>query len=272
MTGPSMELEKLNAEIDALAVGERLVKYAVPEHVYHASKGIGSTLMAAAFKTMAHYKHTLDTEREQTADMMIGSAVHYLLLEPEFFDARVIKLPDGIVRGVSKKYKEFAEKHPNLIHLKAEELDKVQRMHASVLRQAADYFAGGEPEVSYWFKHKTGLVLKARLDYRIGDGAIDLKTTRHEDAKGFARSVKYDYAVQDSLYRLVTEINDMIFLGVSKSEPHQCFIAKQGDDVRKKTDAQLHKTLELLAFVQELDDFEFPPLAMEVTALNSWEL
>ena len=64
--------QALHAAIGSLGSGERLAVSGVPESVYHASGGIGSTLMRAAMKSMAHYKYELDREREETADMMMA--------------------------------------------------------------------------------------------------------------------------------------------------------------------------------------------------------
>lgn len=264
-------LELLNKEISDLKIGERLIKHNVREDIYHKSIGVGSSLMREAFKSMAHYKTAIEEPRHETPEMMIGSAVHTLVLEPDYFDARVIKLPEGIVRGVSKKYTEFAAQNPDKLHLKQEELDQVTRLHAAITAQAGDWFVGGEPEKSYWFKHSSGLVLKARIDYQVGDGAIDLKTTRHDTQGLFERAVKYDYAVQDAHYQLVTELADMVYLGVCKKGAHQCFAVRQGDDVRQKTAAKLESVIKQIAFAKELDDYPFPPLTIGVTELMKWE-
>lgn len=264
-------LKQLNKQIDALAIGERLVKHGVREDIYHQSKGIGSSLMKEAFKSMAHYKAALENERTETPEMMMGSATHTLVLEPESFDGRVIKLPDGVVRGKSKAYAEFKELHFEKLHLKQDELDIVGEWHNAIMAQAPMWFEGGEPEKSYWYRHESGLVLKARIDYQTGDGAIDLKTTRHDTQSLFERSVKLDYAIQDAHYQLVTQLSDMIYLGVCKKAPYQCFAVRQGNDVRQKTADKLEAVIKQIVFAKELDDYPYPPITIGITELQKWE-
>lgn len=266
-----MNIEELNKSIDALKVGERLILDGVPDTLYHASKGIGSTLMREAVKSPAHYHYAKTAPHSDTPERMIGTATHTLVLEPEKFGERVIQLPEGIVRGVSKKYKEFAELHPDKIHLKAEELQLVSDYHAAIINRALPYFQNGTPEKSYWFKHESGLVLKARVDYQFGDAGIDLKTTRKEDSAGFKRSVKYDYGIQDALYKLVTQLADILYIGVCKTPPHDVYMVRQGDDVRSYNERLINDALTKLAFSYDLNNFEFEPLTIETTELTNWE-
>ena len=226
--------------------------------------------MRAAFKSMAHYKCALTKEFEPSSDMLIGTAVHTAMLEPHLFDQKVIQMPKGMARGKSINYLKLAEKYPNHIHLKEEELALVGSMTEALLLQAGQCFEHGEAEKSYWFKHSTGLILKARVDYEIADCGIDLKTTRYEDKDAFERRVVADYGVQDSLYRMATGLADFIFIGVSKSEPHQCFGAKQSDDVRAFYDAQLETVIKQILFSNELDSYTFPPFEIKETTLPNW--
>ena len=266
-----MDVATINSRIAALKTGERLILSGVPDYIYHATTGIGSSLMAEAVKSMAHYKYALDNERHETPDMMIGTALHTLVLEPEKLPERVIQLPDGIVRGVSQKYQQIAKDHPDKVHLKAEELKTVSDMHAALMVQGMQFFEGGDPEKSYWFKHESGLVLKARIDYQRGDGGIDLKSTRKEDANGFARAVKYDYGIQDALYVMVTELSDLLYVGVSKTPPHNCFAAHQGPEVRELYTNKINEAIKKIAFSTELNDFDFNPLTVTETELTKWE-
>ena len=43
--------------------------------------------------TPAHLKHSMSVHREPTPSMMLGTAVHSLVLEPEKFDTDVVVAP-----------------------------------------------------------------------------------------------------------------------------------------------------------------------------------
>lgn len=263
-------LNEINNRIDQLKAGERFCITAVPDSIYHASKGIGSTLMGEAFQSMAHYHAAITKEYSPSSDMLIGSAVHAALLEIELFNNKVVEMPKGMARGKSANYLRFCEKYPYHIHLKPCEMALVGAMTEAVLLQAPQCFEGGEAEKSYWYKDETGLILKARIDYEIDDCGVDLKTTRHEDKAAFERRVVSDYGVQDSLYRRVTGLADFIFVGVSKAAPHQCFGAKQSADVRSYYDGQLSAVIKQIIFSHELESFAFPPFEIKETTLPTW--
>ena len=157
------------------------------------------------------------------------------------------------------------------MHLKADELAEVDNISTAVLNQCPQLFVGGEAEKSYWYKHHTGLILKARIDYEIADCGIDLKSTRKETQGTFEITVRADYAVQDCLYRLVTGLNDLFFVGVSKVRPHQRFGVRQGSDVRKKTESKMERVIKEIIFANELQSFAFPQFTVTDTTLPAWE-
>jgi hypothetical protein len=100
---------------------------------------------------------------------------------------------------------------------------------------------------------------------------VDLKTTRAESPHAFAKIVKYEYAVQDAHYRLVTGMQEFVFAGVSKVAPHQCFACKQGTDVRKKSEVLLYQTIDKIFMAQELGQYPYPPVELIETSLSPWE-
>ena len=223
-------IKGINKKIAALAVGERLVLPRIDEEVYHATDGIGSTLMKAACTSMAHYKAQRDhqkvyTPATQTA-FTVGHAAHCLVLEPELYDKKFVIMPSTIKRKAGKDWENFKAANHNKDILTMEQDGEVGAMADSVLDQCGRFFTDGDPELSVWYKHESGLILKARVDYQLGDALIDLKTTRHETAHKFNQSVKYDYAIQDAHYRLATGLADMIFVGVGKSAPYSAFLCK----------------------------------------------
>lgn len=271
-----MRLEELTKKLDALQPGERLAVDGVPDHVYHAAPGIGSTLMKAASKSMAHFKAARDNVSEPTPQQQaaydVGNALHTLVLEPDLFLDRFVVQPEDIPRRAGKKWELFKAQNADKTILSVSQLATAGAMADSVYDTCGRFFQGGEAEKSYWFKHPGGLLLKARIDYQAGDAIVDLKSTKHDTGEQFLRAVKYDYDQQDALYRYVSGLPDMIYVGVGKLAPYPPFLAKQGAAVREMAEARLESTIQDLIFAHEFN--EFPGVAPELyeTELKPWEI
>lgn len=253
-------LTELNKEIEALKVGERLVKAGVPDTVYHLSTGIGSTAMKAATKSMAHYHHYKTTPHNDTPDTIIGSAVHTMVLEPDLFFDRFMVEPEAI-RALDRRTKKYQDwkKAQRLPILTDDAMATVYGCSNSIMNCAGAYFFDGEPEKSYWYRHSSGLVLKARIDYELGDLSIDLKTTRHENRHRFLNAVRYDYDIQDALYRRITGLK-LLFIAVSKDAPHPVFAVEQGPKGRDAANTLIDETIDKILFAEQFDDFSLPAL------------
>lgn len=247
--------------VNGLKSGERMRLEDVPFATYLNSPGIGSTLLKAAARTMEHYHlqklgiNPITTTLQHTFD--IGTAVHTLVLEPDKFEDQVVCAPLELKRVGTKAWKEWAEEHEGKILLKTDDYDNVLCMAERVMGKAGQFFTDGKAEVSYWYRcPKTDLILKARADYEIGDGIIDLKTANKNTPQEFEKRVLYEYAIQDSLYRMVSDTKDMIFIGVEKTMPFSVFGAKQGEEVRMGADIIVKETLDKIRFAEEMNTFE----------------
>lgn len=322
-SAPPAVSEYTSKQIDQMVVdmpvGDRLRLLGVPDEVYHGTKGLGSTAMKVAHKTMADF-HIYDTEPREFSEatlkaFCVGSAAHTLVLEPHLFDAAygieldIDDFPDALrtsdeMKDVTKllkitpmpKKKEdlkaaiqahpdgggyvfwedlLAEIGTDKTLLSKGDYQDVIEMGEAVTFHAGHLFKGGEAEVSYWFKHPSGLILKARADYETngpnGKVVTDLKTTRDDVPEYFRATVKKSYSVQDSLYRKVTQAAEMIYIGVTKTKPHHVFPVLQGDDVRQKADSDLEQVIRNLAYSYEMSDWAGYPFELLTTKLNAWE-
>ena len=267
-------MDELHEFINDLEPGTRLTVYGLPEEIYHAAPGLGSTAFKEAQKSMAHYKVYRDEEREPKKAFEIGSAVHTLTLEPELWEERYIKQPAEFKTKASKAYKEWAAQHESKTVLTADEISEVEGMTDALLNNAGQFLIGGHAEVSFWYKDKSGLVLKSRVDYLLGDGAIDLKTRRKpmgSEPHDFTRFVKYEYDLQDALYRRVSGVTDMFYIGVGKYKPYPVFLRKQGEDVRERAEKKLDKLIGQIKTAEEFDEYPAYPLELIETGLTDRE-
>lgn len=266
----------LKKKIDALKVGERLILQNVPDHIYHQSSGIGSTLLKAAMISMAHYKAARDKKKLPTKAQQkiysLGSATHTLVLEPELWESQYIVQPTEIKVRRGKVWDAFQEKHAGMTIITHDQMEAAGAMAEAVMDQCGKWFMDGKPELSYWYRHETGIVLKARVDYQKGDAIIDLKTTKEETPSMFAYKVKKYYDVQDALYRMVTGLADMVFVGVEKEAPHSVFLSKTGTLLRQRSTIKLEKMItKQFAFAIETNEFPFHPLEIVEAELTPYE-
>ena len=262
--------EELADRVHALKIGERLVLPRVPEAMYHQSPGIGSSLLKAATSSMHHYKQTLDGTFKGTRDTRIGSATHALVLEYELFDEKFHLLKEGDQRRETV-VKRVKAQNPYREVLGFSEGEEADVLAGEVLDQCGELFTNGEPELSYWYRHDTGMILKARVDYQRDDFGLDLKTGKFADESAFMRTVKYDYAIQDQLYLMVTGLKEFAFIGVSKSDHHDCYRCIQGQDVRDRAKRKIDVTIREIAFAHEQDDYPRREIKLQTTELTKWE-
>jgi hypothetical protein len=270
-------IDKLFTRINELKPGERLVESNLREDVYHQSPGIGSTGMKAAIKSMAHYdayrrRGNEDHSAATLKAFRVGSLTHCLVLEPALFNEKFVAQPETIKRRAGKQWETFLEKAGDREIATHDEMALASKMAEAVAySECASYFMEGESELSIWYRHETGILLKARLDYKIGDLGIDLKTTAKETPREFAQSVKYDYDIQEALYRMVSGVADFVFVGVCKKDPFSIYLAKQGSDVRALAEKRLNAAINNLAIAQEFDEYPNIPIEMIETSLMQYE-
>lgn len=272
-----MTKKKLNDMIRELAVGERLTVPGLDETLYHSIEGIGSSLLKAADQSLAHYKAAIDHVPEENRSAVaqenldVGSATHCAVLEPEIFNKKFIVIPESIPKRAGAEWKAFAEKHKEKTILRQVAMEKVDAMANAVLDGVGHYFVDGEAELSYFYKHESGLILKARGDYVRGDAVFDLKTTVDKNPGKFSRTVKYEYSLQDALYRLVSGKADMMFVGIEKTPPHSVYLCKEGADVRQKAEKRVNEVITELAFAIEFQEFPSYPVELCETELTAGE-
>lgn len=166
-------------------------------------------LSASSLKKLARsplaYKWALDhPDSTPSASMVLGSAVHTAILEPERMRTDYVLWDGGARRG--KAWDAFEAENDAKTILTATEFDTVKAMRRSVLTHepAVRYLEAGTPEVSMQWE-MAGRQFKGRIDWlTIIDGApviVDLKTTR--DARPYkfgADAFNLGYFIQFALY------------------------------------------------------------------------
>ena len=210
--------------------------------VYHADPSASASRLNKMRLSPAHMKFSMDNLRAPTPAMIIGSATHSAILEPDLFKKEWGVLPPG--HGSSKAVKEAkaeltAEFGADHI-LKPDAYDTILGMRDSVFANpyARKMLDDSESETShYWNDEDSGVDCKARIDAMPWNTdwegcVVDVKTTTDASPNEFQRSAhKFGYHIQAAHYLEATENRDrFIFIVVEKAPPHCVAIYELDDD------------------------------------------
>jgi len=187
-----------------------------------------------------------------TPQMVLGTAIHAAILEPDSFRSGYILAPEGLKKPTSSQlnakkpspdtivqiaeWQQFQAEAAGKIILDAEDWESVLGARDAVLTHPTvrGLFQHGEAETSYFgIDPETGEVVKCRPDFdRIEfDGMIvDVKSTEDASPEGFGGSAtKFRYDVQDPWYRDVIDlalgaravVRSFGFVAVERKPPFQ---------------------------------------------------
>jgi hypothetical protein len=208
----------------------------VPAAAYHTSYlGLVSKgALSAIGRSPRHYRAWLEQIQEDTPALSFGRAFHCAILEPDVFAREYVVAPDfGDCRFKDAKAArdEWRKENDGKAILSLPDMNRIECMIASVRAHELGslVLAAGEAELTIaWQDEETGLYCKARPDYhvRARSMVVDVKTTEDARPDHFARdAVRYDYPLQDALYRAAfaavdEPVDHFLFLAVEKSPPY----------------------------------------------------
>ena len=169
-------------------------------------------------------------QTEQTPSLLLGSAVHKLVLEPQDFDNEYAVEPicDKRTKDGKAEFEKFTQENQGKTILKADIYETASSIAKAVLdmKATAKFLQDGKAEQSY-FSEIDGVKVKCRPDFyneKLGL-IIDLKTTtnpkKYEFTKQFG-ALGYDMQVafySDILESLDKKVNSFLFIVVKNKEP-----------------------------------------------------
>ena len=201
---------------------------------YHRLKAVSPSQIKVLGRSPLHYYDQFLAEdrekREPTPAMLMGTALHTAVLEPELWDETIAVPPQAFDRR-SKAGKElaaeFERESAGKIVLSPEDADQVRRMADAVRKHPAAGFLlelPGRREASYtWKDPATGLECKTRPDWHSEDRRIvvDVKTCRDASRHEFAKSIaNLDYHVQAAWNQSALEAEQFITIAVENTRPY----------------------------------------------------
>ena len=193
---------------------------------YRAQHGISISSLKHISKSPAHYKWNIENPQSQTPSMLLGTLTHLAVFQPELLAGKYAVKPDGM-SFASKEGKLWRDSQSGPIISHDDSL-ALNGMAASVQANptVASWLLRGNPEVSLFAEHASGLQMKGRVDWMVRDEPVllDLKTC--EDASAFEREgAQRQYHLQEAYYRQLMRLNDVpverfVFVVVEKQAPY----------------------------------------------------
>lgn len=248
---------------------------------YHALDYVSKSHLDLVDKSPFHYwDRYINPDRvipEPTKQMIIGSAFHSLVLEPDVFETEFIveavdapKRPTATQRNAKKPsnqtldaiafWESFDNKAKGKTILSLEDIERLTIMKQRIVEHPAASTIlnlSGVAEQSYqWKDEKTGELCKSRPDFHTDDGTliVDLKTTSDASELGFQKSVhNFRYHVQAGFYlRSIKEAQQFVFIAVETKPPYLVAVYNASTDMINAGNRVADKNLETLANCRKL--------------------
>ena len=250
------------------------------EAYHRVAPGYSKSQLDKVHRSIAHWLSAQANPPEQTPAMLMGSAIHMAILEPNEFTSKFFVLPEGDGRTKAVKDAKAEAEAKGLICLSHDQgLDILGIVHAFHSHATApSIIEEGRPEVSiFWEDQDTGLLLKARPDWLRDDGDVmDLKTTTDARWRSFEKTI-YDlrYHVQaamieDGLKALGLPFENFLIVAVEKEAPYCMAVYRLAPEAielgRKAYRADLSK---LAAYLRD-GGWEGYPFEVQTIGLPTW--
>lgn len=270
---------KLNKQLDTLKVGELLIKKNLNSEVYHRCKGISNSKLKLFISCPSKYKAkyiTGELENKPSKVFDLGKAAHGLILEPEKFESEFIRQPDSIAVRRGKAWDQFKEENQGKIIITGDDWKHCHGIRDSVRNHTFGnrLLTGGKAEISYFKRDaETGLIIKCRPDYMLGDLIVDVKTAASSEPEAFGKhAVSLMYHMQDAIYRDITGLPDFAFLAVEKEPPYVVTAPVLFDEESRHYGYLAYRDgLTRLADAMDFDLFEGYTTKPVVISMKPWE-
>jgi len=252
---------------------------------YHADTSRVGSSMLAVFRASpelyaAYYVHKT-AAREETPQMLLGTLVHCMALEPDTFRDRFAIAPkvDRRTKAGKAEWSTFVEESAGLQVVDAEMAAAATKMAAAIWSSPAVHrladVGGGDPiyEQPLQFSWR-GIDCKAKPDWRTSGLVVDIKTAIDPTPDAFVRSVvRFGYHRQAAFYlqacneAVGLEDRAFVWIAVRNSEPWDVFVYEASPDDLAIGAQQAEDSLDRLARCYESGVWHHP-LHDQITRLT----
>lgn len=256
---------------------------------YHASDGVSKSGLDLLSKSPLHYwAKYLDPKRkpqEPTPAMLLGTAIHTAVLEPERFAHEYAVAPavDRRTKDGKATWEAFvAECEANgKSTISVGDLEVCNNI-ASVVRShvtATELLGKGKAEVSmFWDDEDTGVLCKCRPDWLAdNDIVVDLKSTTDASPDGFMKSAfNYRYWVQAAWYLDGIERatghrpGAFVFVAFEKEPPYACGFYYATDEMIQAGRDEYRRLVDIYADCLKTNSWRGYSTELQPLAMPAW--
>jgi hypothetical protein len=236
--------------------------YELSNEEYHNQEALNKSGLVQLAKSPAHYMEWDHAPAEEpTKAMLLGTATHTAVLEPDKYDQSIIIAPNNIdkrTKAGKAEWTIFQEKAKGKIVITQDEAIAIEGMKESIYNNitAYDLLLEGTPEQSIFFKDPVhNFLCKVRPDFYTSlKEVVDLKTCLDAGYDGFSRAIanfKYHWQALFYLNGLTAvtgvEHNKFIFIAVEKDPPYATAIYEATKGMLKTARQQIAPLLDVYA-------------------------
>ena len=236
---------------------------------YHGYReAISKSRLANMSVCPAYFKWCEDNPQEPSEDMVLGSAFHKIVLEPETFGDEFVVMPKVDGRSTQGKLlkKQFEETKGNRQVITQDQYDTICGMRDSIMSNpyARKLINGNIEQSMYFTDDLTKVECKCRPDVwrKVADRVVitDLKSAKSVMPNDFMRDcVKYHYDLQTAMYRdgaskvlgVPKDNIDFVFIAVEKKPPYLLNIMQADTYVIQKGEADFREYIGTYAECKE---------------------
>lgn len=206
-----------------------------------------SALKAFA-KSPNHYLQYVNREFVETPAMVLGSALHCLVLEPDEYSKRYITAPKFDRR--TKAGKEQAEAWElaadGKTHITADQEQAAMAMSSAIRCHSLAYRLLQNTRHEQEYEGTIyGFPFRGIADAVGGNTVIDLKTCQDASPDGFRRSASnLDYHLQAAIYTLLTGCDNFYWIAVESAAPYNVAVYQPTQDSLSAAAEYLHQLIE----------------------------
>lgn len=201
-----------------------------------------------------YYERYEKTQKTEERHFSIGSGLHELILEPEFFASNYVVFPKVDKRTVEgrRKLVEFTEQAQGKTILYEDEMSMIIKMAENAMKNntLGELLKDSYRELScYTTDAKTGLKLRMRPDSisKTKSTITDIKSCVDSSAKRFKNDVySYGYAISAAYYCDFLGRENYIFAAIEKEPPYQVSLFTLDDEIIEYGRQQYRMGLDLL--------------------------
>ena len=256
--------------------------YKLSNEEYHGQAALNKSGLVQLAKSPAHFFEWYHApDEEPTRAMVIGTALHTAVLEPDKYDQSITIAPqvDKRTKAGKAEWTSFQESAKGKIVLTQDEASAIDGMKESVYNNltAYDLLLEGKPEQSVFFKDPVhNFLCKVRPDwYTSYKEVVEIKTCLDAGYDGFSRAIaNFKYHWQALFYlnglTAVTGIqhDKFIFIAVEKDPPYAVAVYEATRGMLNTAQKQIAPMLDVYAkclktdvwpgYKDELQQIELP--------------